>query len=231
MDLRLFDWVRVPEGGTLSILEESTRRIYVSAESGEYRVAQLILSAKKRADKLVSDVNREIIKAMKQQQKTEYSYNTAGVSHRGASGEDYEKSLYVTLEALDMAEICSGETSAQLCLDIRRDEDGSGHFILANETARVLYVNILYRDSVTGRDQLCIPIGYSGNDPCLMLAPRTIRDMTEYVFDVEEMKGSLLLFGVDESFDVQKLQFLLDEHSAVDAQLVKDITYSNVLRL
>lgn len=231
MALRLLDWVRIPEGGSLSILEESTRRIYVSVECGEYRVAQLILSAKKRADKLISDVNRQIIKAMEQQQESEYSYSTAGVSHRGTSCRDYEQSIYATLDALDMEGICPGNTTAQLCLDIRQNEDGSGCFIMTNKTDRALYVNILYRDSVTGKDQLCIPVGYSGNDPCLILAPQTIRDMTEYVFDIEEMKGSLLLFGVDDPFDVQKLQLLMNEHSAIDTQPVNEITYSNLLKL
>lgn len=231
MSLRLFDWVRIPEGETLSILEESTRRIYVAVESGEYRVSQVIQAAKSRADRLISDVNREIKRAIMEQQGTEYSYNTVGVSHRGPSDSNYTKAVYAALKVLDMEDVNLEGGIKQLCLSIHVNEDGSGHFVLANETDNVLYVNIFYRNSITRKGLLCFPVGNSGNDPCVVLAPQTIREMPEYTFEVKEMEGCLFLFGTNEPFDVQMLQLLLEELPAIDSQSTPQIIYSNILRL
>lgn len=212
----LKDRLRLADSSRVGILDNTSMRIYYSEKVGEQTVAGIISSAKKNSDGIVRQMNRQIKEAMTGEEKG-ISYSSVGASHRGLEENDFTESLYSFLAGIiEKGDFCVAADDSTLVLHKVQIDDGEFSFSIENRNDCPLCVNVLAMDRDSGRNTLCFDVGYSYDEPYLIVPSQSIATVSQYVFsETREPDTCYLLFATEEPFDTQMLQMLINN----DAEL------------
>jgi len=207
--LSVGDQFMIGTQGRLAIVANETHRIYYSVNSGKQNVAQIISAARKQSDRIASNMNKQL--ASNKQMK-DSSLPILGGVNRGNQQEDTSTSLvyaaiYKYLRSQDK------KTSSLITADLVLDGD-SYYFKASNQTNKQLYANII-RVPLTADEhpRICMEVGYTMNEPFLVMGARQETSWNDYRFLVEEPFHQYLLFASEQPYDCQVLQMMLSTMS------------------
>ncbi len=197
------------ENARVGIVDNQTHRIYYSSKAGKQNVAQIISGAKKQADEVVGLINKQIRSAMISNEESRVP--VAGVSYRGNRQDSTLAAVYAVLQRA-IADSIGG--SAEMLQVEQVKECDTFFFRIRNLSSTPLYVNILDCSSSTPR--ICFNVGYTCDEPFLLVFPQQTVDMTQFLFADDGNKLSLIPFATEVPVDVQALQMLLDRGAEVE---------------
>ena len=206
--LSLKDRLRLAADSRIGILDNSSGRIYYSDNVGEQSVAAIIVSAKRSSDAVTGQVNRQIRQAMGEGRSSDYSYTAVGASRRGESEAGVTARIYGVIADVLGTGCIQAEDSVRL--GKHPAGDGAFSFIVENGTDKTLCVNVL---AVSGhrKPMLCFNVGYSCDEPYVLVPPHSEQAVSQFVFaEIPDDGTEYLLFASEELYDIQELQMLLN---------------------
>ncbi|WP_418992904.1 hypothetical protein [Alistipes sp.] len=201
------DVLRLAPEARVGIIDNTSNRIFYSAEAGEQRVGQIINSAKRRADRITGQMNEQIRRSVASNAAEGYTHESVGASYRGMADGSTTESVYASLcEAIARPPVGSDE---RLVLRKVATGDGDFYFAVSNRSAEALYVNVLALSERLNFPVLCFNLGYSCDEPYMLVPPHAELAVEHFVFaGLSDDDTVYLLFGSAEPFDTQELQTL-----------------------
>jgi len=193
------------KGSRLGILDNESNQVYYIEKEGKHTVAQIISQARKQADRITELMNSQLRKTMSDELRSKQLI--AGASYRGDGDNERLQALYARLAAA--ARRAPTPTDDQLeAMRILTPDKETFYFKLTNHTEQTLYVNVLV---VTGgKAQLAFPLGYTCNEPFMLLTPGASKEIPQFLFALpREEKSQYYPFATYFAFDAQALQLLL----------------------
>lgn len=203
------DVLRLAAEARVGIIDNTSNRIFYSAQPGEQRVGQIISSAKRQADRITGQMNEQIRKAVASNADTGYTHESVGASYRGAADGGTTESVYASL--CDAVARPTGSIGSDERLVLRKVGTGDGdfYFSVANRSEQALYVNVLALSARLNYPVLCFNLGYSCDEPYMLVPPHAEVAVEHFVFAEHPDENTVyLLFGSAEPFDTQELQTL-----------------------
>lgn len=199
------------KGGRLGILDNESHQVYYIEKEGKHTVAQIISQARKQSDRITELVNSQLRNTMSDELRNRQPI--AGASFRG-NGDDEQQALYARLQAL-YAQLAAATQQAPTPtgdqLDATRiltPDKETFYFKLTNNTEQTLYVNVLM--VADGKAQLAFPLGYTCNEPFMLLTPGASKEVPQFLFALpQEGEPQYYPFATTSAFDAQALQLLL----------------------
>lgn len=193
------------KGGRLGILDNESYQVYYIEKEGKYTVAEIISQARKQADRVTELVNRQLRNTMNNEQQN--SQPITGASYRGDGDDELLQALYARLAAA--IQNPPTPTGNQLeAMRILTPDKEAFYFKLANYTEQPLYVNVLA--VADGKAWLAFPLGYTCNEPFMLLTPGACKEVTQFLFALpQEGTPQYYPFAIPFAFDAQALQLLL----------------------
>ncbi|MCM1150937.1 MAG: hypothetical protein NC209_08420 [Alistipes sp.] len=207
--LTLHSQFLLSKGSTLGILDNESHQVYYIEKEGKHTVAQIISQARKQADRITKLVNSQLRNTMSDELRNKQPI--AGASYRSNGDDERLQALYTRLAAA--ARQAPTPTGDQLdAMRILTPDKETFYFKLTNHTEQTLYVNVLV--VADGKAQLAFPLGYTCNEPFILLPPGTGREIPQFLFAVpQEEKSQYYPFATPFAFDAQALQLLLRQEA------------------
>lgn len=201
------DQFMIGEQGRLGIVVNETNRIYYSVQSGKQNVAQIISASRKQSDRLASNMYKQLV-ANRTQKDT--SLPILGGVNRGDNQEDDPTAkVYAAIYQY----IHTPKKHKQKKEYVRADRvtDGDCYFFRAeNDTDVPLYANVIRLPLAPDEHpQICMEVGYTMNEPYLVMGASQATEWSNYTFLVEESRHKYLLFASEIPYDCQALQMML----------------------
>ncbi len=191
--------------GRLGILDNESHQVYYIEKEGKHTVAQIISQARKQADRITELVNSQLRNTMSDELRSKQLI--AGASFRGEGDDERLQALYARLAAA----IRQAPTPTGDRLDAMRiltPDKETFYFKLTNHTEQTLYVNVLM--VTDGKAQLAFPLGYTCNEPFMLLTPGAGKEIPQFLFALpQEGESQYYPFATPFAFDAQALQLLL----------------------
>lgn len=225
MEVTFRDQFLLGEQSRLGIVDKETHRIYYTDKKGKRNVAQIISEAKKQAEEVTGLVNKQIRSSFKGDS---HRMQVAGASYRGMTDDAETQAVYASIRKA-LTKNASIITNDRLLLEkINSIEESVSFFRITNSMDLPVYVNIL--DCSKEHPSLCFNLGYTYDEPFLLIAPGKPIDIRQFLFADIEDKNDYLLFASEFPFDTQVLQLLLDKNAvpADDSQVAVDIYFSTL---
>ena len=192
------------EEAKLGIVDYDTRRIYYTNKSGKQNVAQIISKARKDADAIASNMRKQLSASGDVK-----NIPILGGVNRGFTAQtDATINIYSDIyhHLNGSRDICEDGLTAEIVKDGK-----SYHFKIKNSTSKPLFVNVIKLPrSDDEKHQLCLEVGYTENEPYLIIAPETEIELNHYVFLADDVAPNYLLFACEEPYDCQALKMLLN---------------------
>lgn len=208
------DLLNIKDEARVGILDNTSNRIFYSVHSGQQSVARIVSDAKKQADRVTGTMNEQIRKST-QVGDGSYSYQTHGVSHRGQESNQTTMAIYASLCRAIVDRGATAEKSQQIILQKVPIEEDAFCFSVRNDSPNPLYINILKFSKKLHRPQLCFNLGYTYDEPHMLIPANETVQIDHFIFvESDEKEVEYLLFGSAEAFDVPELQLLLDSAPA-----------------
>ena len=224
MDVTFKDQFLLGEQSRLGIVDKVTHHIYYTNKKGKRSVAQIINEARKQAEEVTGLVNRQIRSSFNGNNNNKSQ--VAGASYRGMTDDAKTQAVYVSIRQA-LTKKSNIVANSRLRLEkINSDEESVFFFRITNSMDFPVYVNVL--DCSKGHSYLCFNLGYTYDEPFLLIAPGKSVDIKQFLFADIEGKDDYLLFASEFLFDTQTLQFLLDKNAIPtgDSQVPIDIYFS-----
>lgn len=204
-ELSIRDQFLIGEHGSLGIVVNETHRIYYTVHSGKQNVAQIISAARKQSDHIASNMSKQLTanKQMKGSSLPVYGGVNRG-NHKEVSSTDL---VYATI--YNFLQKHEQVIPTPVNGDIVYSGD-SYYFKAFNHTNRPLYANVVRLPLTTGEQpQICMEVGYTMNEPFLVIGAGQETNWSDFTFLVEETQHQYLLFASEEPYDCQALQMML----------------------
>lgn len=204
-ELSVRDQFMIGSQGRLGIVVNETHRIYYTVSCGKQNVAQIISAARKQSDRIASNMHKQLVD--NKQQKGS-SLPVFGGVNRGSMQEDTATELvYATI--YQYIQERSHRSDTQITAEKVVDGD-SYYFKASNYTDKPLYANVI-RLPLTSNEhpQVCMEVGYTMNEPFLIMGPQQETSWSGYSFLCEEPRRQYLLFASEQPYDCQALQMML----------------------
>lgn len=204
-DVTIRDQFVLGENAKLAIVDYDTRRIYYTTKVGKQNVAQIISAAKKESDRIASNMRKQLVASAGQDKPVVI----LGGVNRG-SEEQANGSVGVYREIYHQLKDAKNRGTGALTAEkVTRGEDW--YFKISNHSSVPLFVNVVRIPQSEGdKPQLCLEVGYTENQPYLMIAPGTETELSHYAFLAEEVTHNYLVFACEEPYDCQALKMLLN---------------------
>lgn len=194
------------EHARLGIVDNDTQRIYYTTKSGTQNVAQIVSNARKQSDRIASTMWKQIQNGGSKSK----SLTILGAVNRGNGETDFTEVLYS--EIYRMQNICETNDSTPISAEIEKDAD-CYYFVVKNRSEQALCVNIIrMSDNTSQKPQLCLEIGYSENQPYLVVAPQSTVALRDFPFLDDSVSHRYLLVATLRPFDCQLLKMLLSNY-------------------
>ncbi len=218
-DLSFKDKIRVGASSNVAILDSEISQIYYCSDAGEYRVIEIISNAKKQSDRITKLMNQQIRESYNTDMQSQY--HTAGVSYRGSSETSCTRDVYAAICNIGNASQSTVIGLEKVCVN-----DQEFYFSVTNKSESPLYINILRLVSASPNTQLCLNIGYTEDEPYLMIAPNSTVELKQYTFySIKNDPGRYTLFATPCRFDTQELQLLLKNEEVVTSDEKIDVLF------
>ena len=204
-ELSVRDQFMIGSQGRLGIVVNETHRIYYTVSCGKQNVAQIISAARKQSDRIASNMHKQLVD--NKQQKGS-SLPVFGGVNRGSMQENTTTELvYATI--YQYIQERSHRSDTQITAEKVVDGD-SYYFKASNHTGKPLYANVI-RLPLTPDEhpQVCMEVGYTMNEPFLIMGPQQETSWSGYSFLCEEPRRQYLLFASEQPYDCQALQMML----------------------
>lgn len=214
MDVSLDDILNVKKGGSVSVLEKSTGRVYVSTETGQVSVLVRLQNRDKKEQSVFSALFSETTRNTKQQESPNlyisYSASTNGVRKTyipTASGSampdtnnvntDLYDSVYTSI--LQLIQNKKTEEANDLVVEKDSGSDGTFTITITNNSDRLLYFNAVH--ITDGHPAICY---YIDDMDFIPLQFGTTVDLT--AFPLIQDQGQYILIASDVNLSVELLE-------------------------
>lgn len=225
MAVTLKDKFLLDKAGELGIVDEESNRIYYTTRAGSQNLAQIISTARKESDRLAGNVSKQIVESMRGSGKRMV---LLGGVNRGAKGSNQVLD-YIHRRIIEAGND-GGSEEAYLTGDsvsAQRVSDGSSFcFQIQNKSVKPLFVNIVRLPANSSeRATLCFDIGYTMNEPFLMIGAESNLLLSDFRFVPDSVPHTYMLIASEKAFDCQTLKLLLKNREAESVEAVEDSVY------
>lgn len=211
-ELSISDQFMIGRQGLLGVVNNENHRIYYTVRSGKQNVAQIISAARKQSDQIASNMHKQLIS---NKQLKDSPLPIWGGVNRGHQ-QDNNPTALVYAAIYQYLQTRKEQESA--LVNAEKIIDGNCYYFKAvNNSDLQLYANII-RLPITPEDypQVCLEVGYTMNEPFLVIGPHQETNWNNYTFLMENTKHNYLLFVSEIPYDCQILQMLLRTLSPPD---------------
>lgn len=214
ISLNIKDVLILGNNASVKILEKTSGRVYYSDVKGSYTVQQRIEKATRSANKTFQNLNKELIKAAKKDEKTNNGYVSFAASSRGMPQDaDFADSLYSFL--LYSIEHVSEISSKVLRIEKISTEDGGFYYKLSNQGDKILYFNAVAIDG----NQMGVCFDFQiKNIGLLPIMPSESVNLESYPLYCE---GSIVFFGCEIPFAISRLEEVIKEKDSTFLEIHK----------
>ncbi len=217
------DMIRTKNGGSVTIHEIATGRLYSSTQKGSLSLQRRIEIAQKEEKTLFSALNRELRRAVsKNKHKPMPAYSASANSVRGL-GAQRSPSVYDSVYAciLDCCNDQTGFQSEDIIVEKIVAADGSFFFTIQNNTDKIHFCNLLFvNDSSVS---FCCSFDESG---FLQLPAGYSADLSAFRFFNND--GYYIFLASEKPLSIQPLQ---DAFSSVPPQVTSTLPFITLFRL
>ena len=222
----LHDRISIPKSGSVRLLVSSTNRVYLSPQTGEFGVDEVIAAAEKKANEVMSNLNQKISDSKKGGPAIP-KYSSFGATTRGiGEGSSYADSLYSAVVTFFTSDEIDGLVDDKVTLTRKDDGDGIFHFIVRNKGDRDLYTCII-RSTESGISVTAGPDDGEGFPEMIAAHSRQDRTMQSYADDGE---SDYFLLCSPEPFSAEVLNEMLKSFPAnSSAAPATGVSFSAVL--
>ncbi len=201
--LSMRDIMRIRPDSRLAVLEQSSSQIYYMTGSCEGKLASMISDAKRQADRITGLVNQQIRESIQSENDRKETYAVTGVAYRGGSSVSQAELVYASLYDMDTMGQCDDISAEKVY--VSEDEF---YFRVRNDCPEAMIVNIMQVSGQDGKRMLCFNVGYTMDEPYVMVPPESELDMSHYVF-CDGGQKDYILFAASVPYDTQELRILL----------------------
>lgn len=202
--LSVRDQFLIGKYGRLGIVVDATHRIYYTIQSGKQNVAQIISAARKQSDRIASNMHKQL---MSNSQMKESSLPIFGGVNRGSRQEE-ETTMQIYAAIYNYLQVQAKQSSTLVGASIVVKDD-SYYFSGVNRTDAWLYANVIrLPDTPKEYPQICMEVGYTMNEPFLVIGPRQKVSWSDYTFQTDQQQHKYLFFASETPYDCQTLQIL-----------------------
>ena len=226
-EISIRDQFMIGEQGSLGIVVNETHRIYYNVHSGKQNVAQIISAARKQSDRIASNMSKQLVanKQMKESSLPIYGGVNRGSQQEDTSTASVYAAIYKFLQKND-------QNISTLINGYIVSNSDNYYFKAFNHMNKPLYANVI-RLPLTSEElpQVCMEVGYTMNEPYLVIGAQQETSWNDYTFIIEDTQHQYLLFASEEPYDCQALQMMLrtlsppstlnGKHSVVYISLIK----------
>lgn len=209
----LHDRISIPKSGSVRLLMSSTNRVYLSPQTGEFVVDEVIAAAEKKANEVMSNLNQKISDSKKGGPAIP-KYSSFGATTRGMEeGAGYTDSLYAAVVAFFTSDDIDAFLNDKVTLSRKDDGDGLFHFIFRNRSDKDLYTCII-RSTENGISVSCSPADEETLVDVIAAHSRQDRTMQSYADDGE---SDYFLLCSPEPFSAEVLNEMLKTFPAASS--------------
>ena len=190
------------EQARLGIVDNDTHRIYYTTKPGTQNVAQIVSNARKQSDRIASTMWKQLQNGGNNGK----SLTILGAVNRGSGEVDCTEALYGDIYRMRDVSVTSDSMTVSAEIE---EEDGCCYFKVKNCSEQALCVNIVRMPADKDEKmQLCLEIGYSENQPYLIVAPQSTVVLSDFPFMADPLPHHYLLVATQQPFDCQLLKML-----------------------
>lgn len=226
------DVCRIPKGGSVSILDKKTNRIFTVDEDGVLDVKSLIEKAENASRRITARLNDALASDLAMERRAVPTYSILGATtHAGGEGGSAlaviptlaDTVCHVLRQYVDS--LSAGyaiHSSDGLLVEKESLGDGEFCFVISNSTNELYYFNILRLDYKTKEVSFCItPVDAAGE---IFIPDGMYLKLTQYPFaeDVDE-EYSYLFFATPRMIDFHALDIKLSNISQDSRMNLRDI--------
>lgn len=222
-NISLLDVVKIPNGGSIAILDATSNRIYKSTKAGESTLKLLIDNARNEADNIAKLLNSEIQQSRNGASASAYS--SYGAMQRG----DNDATIYTTLcNALISAALTNNSASSEISASIITIDNDEIAFEVENRSDINLYFNILRYEPTTGKFSLCYTFERNSGIEGYLVGAKSKRSLHETIF-AHDTNTTIhyIPFATKEPIDSRLLQLNLQKFDT--ARLETKDTVSDIV--
>ncbi len=201
--LSSYDMMKIPNGATVSLVNEETNIIIKDIKPGEYIIRDIAEASKKHSESLLKTLNKKLIKEIKKESEKNNHYLTYGATTRGLHDEPtYCDSLYAAI--YDYFKGDRKITNTDLELKEVPSEDGTFHFVISNNTDKTYFVNVLKEEE--GKLSYCYDFNFDGFDVLPLPAGHTA-DLAAWKFITETTDVKYHIIGTKRPYNTSVLKY------------------------
>ena len=194
------DILHVRQKGTVKILDNNTRRIYTNVKTGKQSVSSLIKASAKRANSSFGNLNRQLVKNVKNSDHREKYYSTYGATMRGYNDDiTFADSLYYAvyhgINNIYLSELIQLKESI--------DSDGTVSFSIINNSDVLYYATVVYGNK--SRLELCLDADILGTD-VFPIEPHSTANLQSFGFSPASSDCLYYLLASKREFWVEPLK-------------------------
>ena len=204
-ELSVSDQFMIGEQGRLGIVNNENHRIYYTVRNGKQNVAQIISAARKQSDRIASNMHKQLTSNTKL---TDSPLPIWGGVNRGKQ-QNGDSTAFVYAAIYQYLQTQEKQASKLVSADIITSDD-SYFFKAVNNTDMLLFANVIRLPQASDDyPQICLEVGYTMNEPFLVIGPHQETNWSNYTFLRENLQHNYLLFASETPYDCQALQMLL----------------------
>ena len=224
-ELFVRDQFLIGEQGVLGIVVNETHRIYYNVQSGKQNVAQIISAARKQSDRIARNMHKQLTTNNKLGNS---SLPVMGGVNRGNIQEHNTALVYAAIYHYIKSEV--KQTTSPITAQMVYNGDNY-HFKTINHIDKPLYVNVI-RLPIDSDEypQICMEVGYTENEPFLVIDANKEIDWNNYSFVIEESKHKYLVFASEVPYDCQALQMMLKTQQPPDVSGKQSTVFLSVIQ-
>ncbi len=225
------DMCRIPKGGSVSILDRKTNRIFTVEEDGVLNVKSLIEKAETASRKITARLNDALASDLAMERRAVPTYSILGATtHAGGNGDSAQAGIptltdtvcHVLRQYIDS--LSTGhEIHPSDGLMVGKESLGDGEFcfVISNATKDLYYFNILRLNRRTKDVSFCItPVDAAGE---IFIPDGMYLKLTQYPFaEEDDDEYSYLFFATAKMIDFNALSKMLSDSRQVSGMNLDD---------
>jgi len=214
------DVCRIPKGGSVSILDKKTNRVFTVDEDGVLNVKTLIEKAETASRRITARLNDALASDLAMERRAVPTYSILGATtHAGGDGNSAQTGIpaltdtvcHVLRQYVDSLSV-GYEIHPSDGLRVEKEGLGDGEFcfVVSNTTNELYYFNILRLDHKTKEVSFCItPVDAAGE---IFIPDGMYLKLTQYPFAEDENEEySYLFFATPKMIDFNALGDMLSD--------------------
>lgn len=208
MEVEPADYLRIGKNSEAAVLDNTTNLIYPSGSSGTSSVRKIIEEGKRKDDRAASLVAKEMWNTITETGRGTNTYAMGGFTVRNPDKAGATRAIYNALHRL-IERVVQGEAPTDVRFGVTRISvrEAGCRFAVHNDATEPWVVNILCINRQTGTASICVATRSSDYQ---LVIPVGEKVEIPYTFATETPPGTVyVLFAVQESYDVKRLQEML----------------------